>query len=428
MISYEPVRGMEDYFGEKAQQIRFVENTFRAEVEKAGYMEAITPVVEEFNLFSIKGGEELRQTMYVFKDKADRELALRPEITPSIVRLFMNSLQHYPRPVRLYYVGRVYRYDEPQLGRYREFRQAGVEMIGSDSILSDFEQFEILSRFYSRLGMKDKIVIKINNIGIYRRIFEQSSIDDNSQEHILHLMDKGKIDETIKILENSLKSNDLIEFIRSLLSNKSENLNEIINNAEKIGIRGLTDEIQRLVRLQNLVGSLGLRTKVDLSFVRGLAYYTGSIFEVTVPGLPFSIAGGGRYDTLVEIYGGPKVPSVGFAIGVERTLLAIGEMKPSKPKVIVGAVLLEEAAMDYGLRIVSILREAGITTVLNVKEIPLSKLVPLHAEQGFTHLIIIGRREKESGKVTVRELQCKKQLELNVKELVSRLESWNGCQ
>jgi histidyl-tRNA synthetase len=374
MISYEPVRGMEDYFGEKAQQIRFVENTFRAEVEKAGYMEAITPVVEEFNLFSIKGGEELRQTMYVFKDKADRELALRPEITPSIVRLFMNSLQHYPRPVRLYYVGRVYRYDEPQLGRYREFRQAGVEMIGSDSILSDFEQFEILSRFYSRLGMKDKIVIKINNIGIYR------------------------------------------------------NLNEIINNAEKIGIRGLTDEIQRLVRLQNLVGSLGLRTKVDLSFVRGLAYYTGSIFEVTVPGLPFSIAGGGRYDTLVEIYGGPKVPSVGFAIGVERTLLAIGEMKPSKPKVIVGAVLLEEAAMDYGLRIVSILREAGITTVLNVKEIPLSKLVPLHAEQGFTHLIIIGRREKESGKVTVRELQCKKQLELNVKELVSRLESWNGCQ
>lgn len=182
------------------------------------------------------------------------------------------------------------------------------------------------------------------------------------------------------------------------------------------------------MRLQNLVGSLGLRTKVDLSFVRGLAYYTGSIFEVTVPGLPFSIAGGGRYDTLVEIYGGPKVPSVGFAIGVERTLLAIGEMKPSKPKVIVGAVLLEEAAMDYGLRIVSILREAGITTVLNVKEIPLSKLVPLHAEQGFTHLIIIGRREKESGKVTVRELQCKKQLELNVKELVSRLESWNGCQ
>lgn len=106
VITYEPVRGMEDYFDQRSKIIRFIEDVFRQTVEKAGYKEAITPIVEDFELFSVKGGEELRKTMYVFKDKANREIALRPEITPSIVRLYLNSLQHYPKPIRIFYVGR----------------------------------------------------------------------------------------------------------------------------------------------------------------------------------------------------------------------------------------------------------------------------------------------------------------------------------
>ncbi|MEM3680701.1 MAG: ATP phosphoribosyltransferase regulatory subunit, partial [Metallosphaera sp.] len=191
MVSYEPLRGMQDYYADEAQKIRKVETIFREVVEKAGYSEAITPVVEEFELFSVKGGEELRKTMYVFKDKGDREVALRPEITPSIVRLYLNSLQHFPKPLRIFYVGRVYRYDEPQLGRYREFRQAGVEVLGTESILAELEMFHLLNDFYRKIGLKDNVEFKINNIGIYRKIFDYIKIDDNLQEHVLHLLDKG---------------------------------------------------------------------------------------------------------------------------------------------------------------------------------------------------------------------------------------------
>ncbi|MCY0849644.1 ATP phosphoribosyltransferase regulatory subunit, partial [Sulfuracidifex metallicus] len=152
MVSYEPMRGMEDYFDADSKIIRWIESNFRETVEKAGYKEAMTPIVEDFELFSLKGGEELRNTMYVFKDKGEREVALRPEITPSIVRLYLNSLQHYPKPLRIFYIGRVYRYDEPQQGRYREFRQAGVELLGSDSILADIEVLHLLENFYRKIN------------------------------------------------------------------------------------------------------------------------------------------------------------------------------------------------------------------------------------------------------------------------------------
>jgi len=133
------VRGMRDLFGDELNRIEYIRQVFEKNAQLFGYSKIELPVVEYFKLFEVKSGEEIRESMYVFLDKAGRELALRPEITPSIVRTYIEHFLHFPKPIRLYYYGTVYRYDEPQYGRYREFRQAGVEMIGSSGLLSDLE-------------------------------------------------------------------------------------------------------------------------------------------------------------------------------------------------------------------------------------------------------------------------------------------------
>lgn len=424
MISYEPVRGMKDYFGEYAERIEYIQEVFRKTVINSGYIEIISPILEEFELFALKGGEELRNSMYVFKDKAGRELALRPEFTPSVVRIFLNNLQHFPKPLRLYYIGTVYRYDEPQYGRYREFRQAGVEMIGEGSLASDIEVLHLLISFYKNLHLNN-IVFKLNNIGIYRKLFEYLKIPDNTQEHILHLVDKGRTEEALEILSSYNQS--LAATFRFLLGKKEWNekmLNEFYRDyLEKLNIKDLDSEVQRLIDVFNIISKLNVKINLDLGFVRGLAYYTGIIFEAIVPNLPFSIAGGGRYDNLVELYGGPSTPAIGFAIGVERTLEAIKDLEfksfNNNKKIVV--IPLDYSVIDYSLSIIEKIRENNYICVLNTKNLSLSKLIPFYSEQGFQIAVIVGKKEKEEGSVTIRNLTNKTQETILVKDIVDRL-------
>ncbi|EWG07257.1 MAG: histidyl-tRNA ligase [Candidatus Aramenus sulfurataquae] len=409
---------MRDLVFEEAQKIRHIEQLFRAHVELAGYNEAITPIVEEFELFSLKSGEEIRNTMYVFLDKAGRELALRPEITPSIVRLYLNSMQHLPKPVRLYYIGRVYRYDEPQQGRYREFRQGGVELLGSDSLYSDVEVLDLLYSFYKRLGIADDISVKINNIGIYRLLFRKYGINDYLQEHLLHLIDKGKKDEALQILQDHVKDSAGIDLATKLIRSevKMENVDELISS---VNVEGLAEEVERIRKIVQVLGSLGVKLNVDLSFVRGLAYYTGVIFEVTHPKVNFSIAGGGRYDGLVEVYGGPRTPAIGFAIGIERTSAVLNYERKSQPQVVV--IALDDSVIDYALVIANLLREKGISTLFNVKEQQLGKLLMAYYEQNVKVALIIGTNEKSSQKVTIKDLSSRTQEVVGIDEILDRL-------
>lgn len=432
LISYEPIRGMKDYYGKELEKIKFIENTFREIVTKAGYSEIYTPVVEEFELFSLKGGEELRNTMYVFKDKAGREVALRPEFTPSVVRAYLNGMQHLPKPLRLFYIGTVYRYDEPQYGRYREFRQAGIELIGSNNILSDIEVLNLLIEVYSSLGLINEIEIKINNIAIYRKIFNNMNIDESKQEHILHLIDKGRKDEAIKELRGS-EFTSLIQYLLEQNKMDENSYEEVIKEVSKYEYLGLKEEIERIRIINNIISELKVKTKVDLGFVRGLAYYTGVIFEVTHPKVPFSIAGGGRYDGLIELYGGNDTPAIGFAVGIERTSLVLNSVISQKsPKKGVLIILSEdrsnnnydEGIISYGLKTLEKLRRLGLVTTLNLKEQSLSKLIPSYLEEGYSFLVIIGRKEFEERKVTIKNLENKTQVtvpESNIEDYVKQI-------
>ena len=425
MISYEPVRGMKDYYGDELYKIKKVEDAFLKIVRLADYKQVETPVVEDFELFALKGGEELRNTMYVFRDKANREIALRPEFTPSIVRFYLNSLQHMPKPIRLYYLGTVYRYDEPQFGRYREFRQAGVELLGSSNILADIEVIQILIQIYRELNLIDKIQIKLNNISIIRKILSKMGINEEKQEHILHLIDKNKINEAL----SELPENEYIDLLKLMLtvSNLTEKdyvkIKEEIE--EKYKLENISQEIKKTLMIKNIITSLGVNSYINLGFVRGLAYYTGLIFEVTHPSVPFSIAGGGRYDNLVELYGGNPTPAVGFAIGVERTALVLDNLQKNEVYPKIGVIILSEAPSEdwikYGVKIVDELRNNNYVVVLNLKCASVSKLIPLYAEQGFSHLIFIGKKELEERSLTIKNLRTKEQVTIKEENLIDYL-------
>ncbi|MUM64480.1 histidine--tRNA ligase [Acidianus infernus] len=419
MVSYEPLRGMKDYFGEDAEKIRYIEEQFSKIVKKSGYMEAITPILEEFELFALKGGEELRNTMYTFVDKGGREVALRPEFTPSIVRLFLNSMQHLPKPIRLYYIGTVYRYDEPQFGRYREFRQAGIEMLGESSINADLEVLSILWEFFKKIGLEN-ITIKINNIAIYRELFSMLKMSEDQEDHLLHLIDKGNKDSVIEYL-SKISEYKILNIIREMLYNsisKESDFIELIKDLNNEHSKVLENQISRLFKIYEILAKLNVPIKIDLSLVRGLAYYTGVIFEVTHPSVSFSIAGGGRYDNLVQLYGGPSTPSIGFAIGVERVLSVLQNLKIKDNVRKIAIIPLNENVIDYALKVLFILHENDIPAILNTKNISLSKIIPILLDMNVNIAIIIGENEKKENKVSIKDLTTRQQSSISLNDLL----------
>jgi len=208
---------------------------------------------------------------------------------------------------------------------------------------------------------------------------------------------------------------------------------EVIKEVSKYDYLGLKEEIERVRIINKIISELKVKTKVDLGFVRGLAYYTGVIFEVTHPKVPFSIAGGGRYDELIRLYGGNDTPAIGFAIGIERTSLVlnsvISQKSPKKGVLIIlsesrGSNNYDEGIISYGFKTLEKLRQLGLAITLNLKEQSLSKLIPLYLEEGYSFLVIIGGKEFEERKVTIKNLENKTQVtipENNIEDYVKQI-------
>jgi len=418
-IALEPLRGFRDILEPESRMLTYLGNIFREIVEAHGYEEVKPPTLERFELFALKSGEEIRRSMYVFRDKAGREVALRPEATASIARIYLKHLRGRQKPIRLYYIVNCFRYEEPQRARYREFWQAGIEILGEQSILADFEAIKILTNFYRRIGMLDNIVLKLGSTRLYRILFAKHGVPEEIQDHILHLMDKNMYEAAInELMEKGYQA--LAVTLKEIWSNKDS-----LDKAKQIVAATAPEAQEAITELEELKKSIEeyeptLKLEVDLSFARGLAYYTGVIYEVKVPGFPVSIAGGGRYDDLIKVYGDEDVPGTGFAIGLDRTLAAIQEVGktenilPTKRQAAI--IMLGEKHAQYAARTQDALIEKGLVA----KTIPASRLqkaLTRVVKQGYDYAVIIGDREANEGKVTVRDLRRRKQATVTLHEL-----------
>ncbi len=430
-VSLDPVRGMRDVLYPESELLTFISEVFEDVAVSYGYRKIITPTIERFELFALKSGEEIRNSMYVFVDKGGREVALRPEFTPSVVRAYLRYLKAEPKPIRLYYVGSVFRYDEPQRGRYREFTQAGVEVIGADGIHYDVELILLLDDFYKRVGLRN-YEFKINNIAVIRRLAEVAGLGSREEEELLHLLDKGLVEKARELVgsRNSrvakalevLNKHRRVEYVEL-----SKVLDRVRGELNDLGLTNVVSELDVVESVCEQLSSFGVKNFfVDLGFARGIAYYTGMIFEVVSPSLGLSIAGGGRYDNLTCVYGGSPEKMTGFAIGVERTALALmdqGFELPKRVKILALAIGSVEAFRELH-RLASLARSNGFVVQVELCESKrLSRMFEYAARKGFDYVAVIGRRELERGTIVIKDLARWSQIEVpqsQFLEVVSR--------
>jgi len=417
---------MRDFLPKDTERIRHVEQVSRELAQLYGYGEVITPVVESYDLLAAKSGEEIRERMYAFKDLGGRKVALRPEFTASVARLVATKMRNEPKPMRLFCVGSLYRYDEPQYGRFREFWQANYELIGSDKPEADAEIIMLTNDLLTRLGLR-KYRFKIGHMGILRGILSQEGIDEE-QNSIMQLLDKKRWEEALTVARESGASQNCLTTLRKVFEIRGEDASDILKKVEK-SVQGYERAVAAVENLREILqlteeNVVKLEVMIEAGFARGLEYYTGIIFEPYVPEIEIALSGGGRYDKLIELFGGEPTPAVGVAQGVDRIVLAMKKQRvPSKVakerRVVV--IPVNEESKEKALQLSSKLRTAGLSVEMEVMERTVSKALSDADRRKVTHAVIVGPEELREEKVVLRNMIKREQRVVEIKNLCEEI-------
>ncbi len=422
MSTFQPVRGMRDLLNEEAEVLNYVIAKARETATLYGFKEAITPVVESFDLLNAKSGEEIRQRMFIFDDLGGRKVALRPEFTASIARLATTTLRNEPKPLRIFSVGSVYRYDEPQRGRYREFWQANFELMGSARSEADADIILLANSLMEHVGLQG-YAIKLGHVGVLKGVMSQDGVDEKTQNAVLQRMDKKEYDAALALVE----SEKCRTILKALIDLKSESAFDTVEKMRALvqGYENAAAAVENLGAILKLVTESNCRiTTVDPAFARGLEYYTGMIFEIYVPQLDIALGGGGRYDRLIEAFGGEPTPAVGVAAGLDRTAIAMQTQKTElKTKKLKSAVVIpiKEEQKSEALKIAEALRDAGVTVEFEVMGRKMAKALEDADKRKVDYAVIVGERELKEGKAVVKDLAKRQQELISISELPQKL-------
>lgn len=418
-------RGTRDFLSKEMKQRKYVENTLRNVFERYGYGEIKTPIFEDLTLFTEKSGEAIKEEIYHFKDKKNRDLALRPELTAPVARLYLDELQKHVKPIKMYYFGSCFRYERPQKGRFRQFWQFGCELIGGKSPEAEAEIMAMAAHCLQEIGLEN-FEFHIGNLGIIRSLLNDAGVPGPYQEQIMGLIDKGDVDGLHKLLYNLDVSNLLKETLLMLIGMKGHkdiinSVRNIINNCE-----GAFKSLHDLEQLLNHLETFGFTNYVvDLGIARGLDYYTGIVFEIYVQGLGAQkqISGGGTYN-LIEIFGGEPVESTGFAFGFDRVMEALKIQNvtiPVERQIDVFVAPLSWDMREEAFKIAQNLRRNGISTDVDLAKKKIKKLLSYADNLGAKYVVLIGARDIENGKVTLKDMKSGNQELVYKNELLNEI-------
>ncbi len=410
----EKPRGTRDFLPEDMDKRRYIEDTIRKIFESFGYREVQTPTLEKLNLFTAKSGDEILGEIYSFKDKSGRDLALRPELTAPVIRMYIEKMQMDPKPIKLFYIENCFRYDRPQKGRYREFTQAGCELIGCDSPACAAELISLAWNILKNIGIKN-MKLKIGNLDFVSDLFDRIGIENNLRRKIFPYIDKKQFEE----LEQELLRENITE----------ENINTILsffnsNNIDEIK-KYIDTPSERFEDILSFLDIFGLNDyQIDTSIVRGIDYYKGVVFEIEAPalGAEKQICGGGEYD-LVSIFGGKPISTSGFAIGFDRAIVALeaeGYNFPNK-KLKAYIIPISRDYLNYAIEIATMLRNAYIPSDLDLIRRGIRKSLKYADSIGVRNVILIGEDELKNNYLTVRDMKTGRQTKVNKKNIVDFL-------
>lgn len=405
-------RGTKDILPGMVNGWRYVEQIIREACREFNYQEIRTPIFEHTELFQRgigDGTDVVDKEMYTFTDRSGRSLTLRPENTASVVRSFVeNKLYAEPMPLKVFYIGPMFRYDRPQAGRMRQFHQFGVEALGSESPVVDAEVIMLALTVLKKLGLKD-LKLKINSVGCPKcRPQHRKLLQDYFRPHLSELCEdcQSRFDRSpLRILDCKVDADK-----------------PFMAGAPKI-TDSLCDECrEHFETVKKLLTEAGVEYEVDSNLVRGLDYYTKTAFEIQYSplGAQSAVGGGGRYDGLVEELGGPSTPGVGFAMGLERIQLALEKqnlLPESKEAVDVFAVIPDEGGVADAFRCVTALRNQGLVCDMNLVPRSMKAQMKQANREQARFALIFGEEERSRGAVTVRNMADSSQEEVCFKAL-----------
>ncbi len=413
---YQAPRGTQDILPEEQPYWRFLEQAIAEITRLYGYRRIDMPTFEETALFTRSVGEGtdiVDKEMYTFDDKGGKSMTLKPEGTAPVCRAYVQQgMASLTQPVKLYYISPIFRYDRPQAGRLREHHQFGCEAIGEDDPALDAEVIDMAWRFYKSVGL-DKITLQLNSIGC-------KTCRPQYLEGLKNYYRKSEAG-LCNDCKNRLENNPL-----RLLDCKQESCQGMAESAPKSAEALCPECAAHFQQLQKYLGLLEIPFQVNHRLVRGLDYYTRTVFEIQpeIEGGQSTIGGGGRYDGLIEELGGKPTPGIGFATGMERIILNIKKQGidiPGPAPMQAYLAYMGEAAKDRAFQIAAELRRAGVSAVTATGIKSLKAQLRQANTMGTLYAVIIGEDEVKAGTATLRNMADAVQETLAVEDLVTRL-------
>ena len=410
------IKGTHDILPSDSQSWHTLESIVRKVCRRFGYNEIRTPVFEETRLFSRSVGEDtdiVSKEMYSWEDKDGTSLTLRPELTASVVRSFIQHNLGGQAPIqRLYYMGPLFRRERPQKGRQRQFHQFGVEAFGSENPEQDAEIIAIAWHILLECGLNNEATLHLNSIG--------SPNCRKAYREALKNFIRPNLNQFSETSQKRFESNPL-----RILDTKADHEQKMLEDAPKVSDCFSDDDMAHFESVQNFLKVMNIPYSLNEKLVRGLDYYSRTVFEFTSTalGAQDALLGGGRYDGLVETLGGKPTPGIGFAAGMERFLIAMEDAgnQPDETKIDVYFVCLDEALLSTALSISNELRQAGFSVISD----PLRRSIKAQmrdANKSFARFaIILGETEMKTNSIMVKNLEKSEQETVSQKNILEKL-------
>ena len=413
------VKGMRDFYPEDMAVRRWMFDIIRNVSTCFGYQEFEGPCLEFIDLYAAKSGEELvKEQSFVFSSPGDDLLTLRPELTPTLARMVAQRQFEIPLPLRWWSIGPFWRYENPQRGRTREFYQWNIDLVGSETVAADAEIVTIAAIFFKEAGLNpDQVRIYINNRRLMDKAFSKLEIDKALRPQVFRLVDKL----------DKLAKDEWLNFAldSGLTEAQTAGLLQLLEDSE------LWRESDELVEFFDLIKSFGVADYLEFNpkVIRGLDYYTGTVFEAyELGGQSRAILGGGRYDNLVADVGGNRLPGVGFAMGdvvielVLRDKGVIPERLGNKPQVMV--TVFDQATLKESILVTNELRAAGYRVMIYPEADKLGKQFKFADRLDIPVAVVLGPDELAAGKVAVKDLKSREQVSIHREDLLDQIEEF----
>jgi len=422
-LSSQPYKGTRDYYPEDKRTQNYIFNTWRSVVERFGYEEYGAPILEPIDIYAAKSGQELvNDQTYVFTDRGGRNVAIRPEMTPTISRMVAARRQELAYPARLYSIANFMRYERPQRGREREFWQLNVDVFGVDQVTADIEIITIADTILKQFGAKSgDYVIRINNRKFINFMMSQYlGLEVVAAQQMTKLFDRrNKITETdFREQAGIIFGNDSDERIEKVMTLINATTIEALPEELKVA-----DALNEVSRVFVALTKAGVTDAIfDATLMRGLDYYTGTVFEAfdTHPDNNRSLFGGGRYDGLVGLFGAEPISAVGMAPGntMMENFLSVHGLLPAQKSLTEIYVVVIDDALDAANVVAAKLRTAGINTEVDITDRKIDKKIKTALKKNIEHLLFVGSTDDET--YSLKNAATEEEQKLSIDEIIAR--------